>query len=309
MGPIEESLFMSDRLKGVHTIVPTPFGERGELDGESLFTLIDFLVKLGVDGVVVLGVMGEAPKLSEDEQAEVIRVAVAAAAGRIPVFAGAGAAGTDLAVAKGLAALKGGAAGLLVAPPPVQKDAVIFEYYRRLGEAVQAPLILHDYPATTGILLSAELVARLFDEIDQVRVIKLEEPPTGPKIARLRGLCPELSILGGLGGMYLLEELQRGADGIMTGFSFPEILLAIYRAHTRGDLEAARRIFYGACALLRYEFQPGIGLAVRKEIYRRRGAIRTAFVRHPGAQIDGELRRELAQVLDFCPPEALLKAL
>jgi 4-hydroxy-tetrahydrodipicolinate synthase len=298
---------MSPRFHGVHTIVPTPFDERGALDGASLSHLIDFLAGLGVDGVVVLGVMGEAPKLSEAEQAEVIRLAVAAAGGRIPVFAGAGAAGTDLAVAKGAAALIGGAAGLLVAPPPMQKDGVIFDYYRRLGAELQAPLILHDYPAATGMLLSPELVARLFAEIEAVRAIKLEEPPTGPKIAQLRRLCPELAIVGGLGGMFLLEELMRGADGIMTGFSYPEILVAVYRAFVAGDLERAKRIFYGACPLLRYEFQPGVGLALRKEIYRQRGAIACATVRHPGAQIDAALRAELAQILAHCPPEELLR--
>jgi 4-hydroxy-tetrahydrodipicolinate synthase len=296
----------SGRLNGVHTIVPTPFDEQGEFDGNSLHGLIEFLVELGVDGVVVLGVMGEAPKLSEAEQARVIEISLKAAAGRIPVFAGAGAAGTDLAIAKGVAAVRGGAAGLLVAPPPVQKSQVIFDYYRRIGEAVQAPLILHDYPATTGILLDAELVCRMFQEIDQVKAIKLEEPPTGPKISQLRRLCPELSILGGLGGMYFLDELQRGADGIMTGFSYPELLVAIYRAFLRGDLQEAQRLFYGACPLLRYEFQPGIGLAVRKEIYRQRGAIASAYVRHPGAQIDAELKRELRQLLEFAPPAALL---
>lgn len=299
---------MTKRLNGVHTIVPTPFTEKGDLDGNSLRGLIEFLAGLGVDGVVVLGVMGEAPKLSEAEQAEVIRISLEAAAGRIPVFAGAGAAGTDLAIAKGLSAIRGGAAGLLVAPPPVQKSQVIFDYYRRIGEAVQAPLILHDYPATTGILLDAELVCRMFQEIEQVKVIKLEEPPTGPKISQLRKLCPDLSILGGLGGMYFLDELQRGADGIMTGFSYPELLVAIYRAFLGNDLQEAQRIFYGACPLLRYEFQPGIGLAVRKEIYRLRGAIGTAYVRHPGAQIDAELRRELSQLLKFAPPAALLAA-
>ena len=298
---------MSARFHGVHTIVPTPFDAAGALDSASLSRLIDFLVGLGVDGVVVLGVMGEAPKLTEAEQAEVIRLAVAAAAGRIPVFAGAGAAGTDLAVAKGARALEGGVAGLLVAPPPVQKDGVIFDYYRRIGEALQAPIILHDYPAATGILLAPELIARLFAEIEQVQVIKLEEPPTGPKITQLRRLCPELAIVGGLGGMFLLEELQRGADGIMTGFSYPEILVAVYRAFVSGDLARARRIFYGACPLMRYEFQPGVGLALRKEIYRQRGAIAGATVRHPGAQIDAALREELAQILACCPPEQLLR--
>ena len=103
--------------------------------------------------------------------------------------------------------------------------------------------------------------------------------------------------------MYLLEELQRGADGIMTGFSYPEILVAVYRAFVSGDLAPARRIFYGACPLMRYEFQPGVGLALRKEIYRQRGAIAGATVRHPGAQIDAALREELAQILACCPPE------
>lgn len=297
---------MIERLKGIHTIVPTPFNDQGKFDGESLFRLIDFLVQLEVDGVVVLGVMGEAPKLGETEQAEVIRIAVQATAGRIPVFAGTGAAGTDLAISKGLAAIGSGAAGLLVAPPPVQKDSVILNYYRRIGRAVQAPLILHDYPAATGILMSAELVARMFGEIEQIRTIKLEEPPTGPKISQLRQLCPDLSILGGLGGMYFLEELQRGSDGIMTGFSYPELLVAIYSCFVRGDLPEAQRIFYSVCPLMRYEFQPGIGLAVRKEVYRQRGAIRTAHVRHPGAQIDSELQRELSQLLEYAPLAALI---
>lgn len=288
------------RFTGVHTIMPTPFRDGGELDLASLERLTDFLVGLGVDGVVVLGVMGEAPKLADEEQEEVIRTTVAAAAGRIPVFAGSGAAGTDLAVRKSRRAIELGVEGLLVAPPPVQNDAVILDYYRRVGEAVEKPLILHDYPAATGIRLSPELVARLFDEVPAVQVIKLEEPPTGPKISAIRGLGSSISIVGGLGGMFFLEELERGADGMMTGLSFPDLLLSIYRAYTHGDRREARRLFYGACPLLRFEFQPGIGLALRKEIYRRRGAISSAFVRHPGAQIDSRLRAELDAVLEHC---------
>lgn len=288
------------RFTGVHTIMPTPFREDGALDLSSLERLTEFLVGLGVDGVVVLGVMGEAPKLSESEQDEVVRTTVSAAAGRVPVFAGSGAAGTDLAILKSRQALDLGASGLLVAPPPVQNDAVIVEYYRRLGEAVAGPIILHDYPAATGIRLSAEIVARLYGEVPAVKVIKLEEPPTGPKITAIRELGSEISIVGGLGGMYFLEELERGADGMMTGLSFPDLLLAIYRAFVSGSPAEARRLFYDACPLLRYEFQPGIGLALRKEIYRRRGAIESAYVRHPGAQIDDRMRSELDAVLEHC---------
>ncbi len=288
------------RFSGVHTIMPTPFKDGGALDLASLETLTDFLIKLGVDGLVVLGVMGEAPKLSQLEQNEVITTTVQAAGGRVPVFAGSGAEGTDLAVERSLNALSLGASGLLVAPPPVQNDAVIFEYYRRIDAAVDKLIVLHDYPTATGIKLSPQLVARLHAELAHVGVIKLEETPSAPKVSALRKLGSEISIVGGLGGMFFLEELERGSDGMMTGFSYPEVLVAIYQAYRAGDEPKARFLFYGACPVLRYEFQPGIGLALRKEIYRQRGAIRSAFVRHPGTQIDALLRRELASALHAC---------
>jgi 4-hydroxy-tetrahydrodipicolinate synthase len=291
---------VTTKLSGVHTIMPTPFQDDGALDLESLAQLTDFLVKLGVDGVVVLGVMGEAPKLSESEQESVITTTVKAAGGRVPVFTGAGAAGTDLAVQKCKRALELGAAGLLVAPPPVQKDSVIFEYYRRINAAVDKPIILHDYPTATGIQLSPELVVKLHNELEHVSVIKLEETPSAPKVSAIRKLGSDISIVGGLGGMFFLEELDRGADGMMTGFSYPDVLKAIYTAYTSGNRKRAADIFYRACPLLRYEFQPGIGLALRKEVYRQRGAIRSAYVRHPGAQIDDQLKKELAEVTAFC---------
>jgi 4-hydroxy-tetrahydrodipicolinate synthase len=286
------------RFSGVHTIMPTPFTDEGDLDLESLERLTEFLVGLGVDGLVVLGVMGEAPKLSQKEQDEVIRTTVAAAGGRVPVFAGSGAEGTRLAVERSLNALSLGASGLLVAPPPVQNDAVIFEYYRQIDAAVDKLVILHDYPAATGIRLSPQLVARLHAELGNVGVIKLEETPSAPKVSALRKLGSDISIVGGLGGMFFWEELERGADGMMTGFSYPEVLVAIYRAYAAGDKAKAKAVFYRACPILRYEFQPGIGLALRKEVYRQRGAIASAFVRHPGAQIDEQLRAELADALE-----------
>ena len=285
------------RFSGVYTIMPTPFGADGSLDLASLETLTDFLIRLGVDGLVVLGVMGEAPKLSQREQDEVIRETVKAANRRVPVFAGSGAEGTDLAVEKSLNALSLGASGLLVAPPPVQNDAVIFEYYRRIDAAVDSLIMLHDYPAATGIKLSPQLVAKLHAELEYVSVIKLEETPSAPKVSAIRALGSDISIVGGLGGMFFLEELERGSDGMMTGFSYPEVLVAIYQAYSNGNKNEARRLFYTACPILRYEFQPGIGLALRKEVYQQRGAIESAFVRHPGAQIDELLRGELASAL------------
>lgn len=288
---------------GVHTIMPTPFADDGALDLASLERLTDFLIGLGVDGVVVLGVLGEAPKLSQREQDEVIETTVRASAGRVPVFAGAGAGGTDLAVERARNAVARGAAGLLVAPPPVQNDAVIYEYYRRVNAAIESPIILHDYPAATGVSMTTALVARLHDDLRNVDVIKLEDTPSVTKVSALRALGSEISIVGGLGGLYFIEELERGANGIMTGFSYPEVLVSIYHQFLAGDTAAARHTFYTACPLLRYEFQPGIGLALRKEVYRMRGAIQSSYVRHPGAQIDPVAQRELANVIRHIWPD------
>ena len=209
-----------------------------------------------------------------------------------------------MAVARGRRMLAGGAAGLMLAPPPVQNDAVIRAFYQRHDEALGAPIILHDYPSVTGVSLAPELVAEMHDALPSVVVIKLEETPSLPKVSKLRALGSNIGIVGGLGGSFLLEELMRGADGIMTGLSYPELLVQIVKAWHSGDIERAKRVFYGASPLLRYEFQPGIGLAIRKEVYRRRGAIASAHVRHPGAQVDDAIRSELSSVLEACGLDA-----
>ena len=292
------------RLRGVYTIMPTPFDDNGRVDEASLETLTNFLIDRGVDGLTVLGVLGEAPKLSEQEQEGVVRVVTRAADGRVPVYAGASAGGVGLGVRKGMRFLELGASGLMVAPVAPDSRA-IFAQYSALDKAIteahdRCPVIVHDYPAVTGVRLNPELVTRLAAEIGSVSTIKLEDPPTGPKITAIRELGSQISILGGLGGQYLVEELERGANGVMTGLSFPELLVRITRAYETGDPDdfaAARSEFFAAAALLRYEFQPGIGLAIRKEIYRRRGAIARAVIREPGSQIDDRLMAELDQVL------------
>ncbi|TSA81724.1 dihydrodipicolinate synthase family protein [Deinococcus detaillensis] len=287
-------------FQGVYTIMPTAFDAAGALDLASMDRLTKMLIGTGVDGVVVLGVLGEAGKLDQAEQQAVLETTVAASAGRIPVFAGAGAEGTRIAVKKATQMTQWGASGLLVAPPRGAGPAAIAEYYREIGEQSTVPIILHDYPAATGVTMSADLVERLAKEVEAVKVIKLEEPPSGPKVSTLKRRVPDLSVVGGLGGMYFYQELLRGADGIMTGFSFPEVLVEIFAHFTAGRRAEAAQTFYQAAPLLMYEFQPGTGLAIRKEIYRLRGAIQDAHVRHPGSQIDAQLQEEIRDVLLFC---------
>ena len=189
---------------------------------------------------------------------------------------------------------------LLVGPPPVQSDDVIFTYYKRITEAVDIPVILHDYPDATGILMSAPLIARLHAELPTVRYIKLEDPPTGPKMEKLRRLAGEdLQVFGALGGSYAFEELDRGAVGIMTGFGYPELLVDIYRKYRAGDVDGAAKVMYDIACLVRWEYQPGLGVSLRKHILVRRGVFETAYVRHPGAEADAKTLEHLDRILGY----------
>jgi 4-hydroxy-tetrahydrodipicolinate synthase len=242
--------------------------------------------------------MGEAHKLTEGEQERVIEAFRAHLPDGLALVVGARAAGTDVAISMAKTAVRYQPDALLVGPPPIQNDEVIFGYYQRIGAAVDVPLIVHDYPASTGILMSPALIARLHREIETVQYIKLEDPPTGLKIERVRQLAgDDLHIFGALGGMYAFEELDRGAVGIMTGFTYPELLVDIFQRYQRGDLDGSARVFLDVVPLMRFEFQPGLGVSLRKHILVRRGIFETAFVRHPGAQADAKTLEHLDRIL------------
>lgn len=302
----EAHVLRPDAVTGVHTIMPTPFTPAGALDEESLARMVRFLADAGVDGVTVLGYLGEAHKLSEAEQDVVVTITAQAAGGRIKVFSGASAGGVRVSVERGLRFLELGADGLMVAPVSDQPVTVVAQY-RELDAALSAnggrvPVIVHDYPAATGIRLTAAILARLHSEVPSVTTVKLEDAPTPSKVQALKALAPELSVLGGLGGLYLLEELGRGADGVMTGVSFPELLTDAVARSAAGEEDvrvAAHAGYRAAGAYLNFEFQPGVGLAIRKEVYRRRGAIESATVRAPGAVLDPALERELDGQLTY----------
>jgi 4-hydroxy-tetrahydrodipicolinate synthase len=286
------------KLSGIYPIVPTPFDETGKVDGESIEKLSGFLVERQVQGLAILGVMGEAQKLNDREREEVTQLFRQALPKEQALVVGVSAAGTDPAAGAARVAVELGADALLVGPPPVQNDEVIFTYYQRVAEAAGVPVVLHDYPASTGILLSPALIARLYGEIENVKYIKLEDPPTGPKIDRVRKLAgEELGIFGALGGMYVFEELDRGAIGIMTGLAYPEFLVQILERYRDGDMDSAASIFYDILPLIRFEFQPGLGVSLRKHIMVRRGVFRTATVRHPGAQADPKTLEHLDRIL------------
>ena len=286
------------QLHGVNPILPTPFASDGALDLDSLRRLIDLQLDIGVHGVAILGFLGEAHKLTDAERRSVLETVVACVDGRIPVWCGVRALGTAGAVEQARQAEDLGAAAVFVAPIAPQHDAALFEHFATVARAVRVPLVLHDYPSSFGVRLSPELIARLANE-GHAPFIKLEDPPVLTKLSRVLELTSgRIGVFGGLGGTYFLEELQRGAAGILTGFAFPEVLLRIYERFRAGDVAGAARTFDRALPLIRYEFQPGIGLAFRKYLYHRRGAFASTHVRPPGTPLDETSRQELEALVE-----------
>ena len=287
------------KLQGVLPILPTPFTNDGAVDEVSLRRLIDFEREVGVHGVSILGFMGEAHRLSNAERKQVVATVVDQAGGSFPTWVGVLAFGAAGAIEQAREAQELGAQGVFVAPIGVQNDQVIFDYYASVADALDIPVAIHDFPESFRTILSPELIARMADKIAGVSYIKLEDYPVLAKMSRIQRLAPDsIGIFGGLGGVYFLEELQRGSRGVMTGFAFPEVLVDVYEAFRVGDSGRAAALFDRYVPLIRYEFQPKIGLAYRKFVYHRRGIIDSTFIRPPGLQIDDYTRAELMAIIE-----------
>ena len=187
----------------------------------------------------------------------------------------------------------------MIAPPRMEKptDEDVVRLYETIAEQIDQPIVVQDFPPVNGITMSAEMLAKLAERIPNARYLKLEDPPLMQKIGAIREATDKFAIFGGLGGMFFLEELERGAAGTMTGFAFTEILVAVYQKYTSGQHEAAERIFDQYLPLIRYENQPVINLTIRKELLYRRGAIANATPRDPFAPIDAGTQGEIDRVL------------
>ncbi len=288
-----------EQLHGVYNILTTPFNPNGELDETSLRHLTESVIQMGVTGLTILGVAGEAHKLTEPESRRLIDVVMGVNNGRVPIVIGASRDGTDTTIAACKEAERLGAAGVMIAPPTfAQPGPALTEHFRRVGDAIGVPITLQDYPPVNGVTLSPRAMAEIVEAVPQITTIKLEDPPTPQRIAQTRSLTGDrVSIVGGSGGMYLLDELRRGGSGTMTGFAFPEVLVAIWNAWSSGDRERAATTYYTYLPVLVFEGQPRIGVAVRKEILRRRGLIDHATVRHPGPSLVAGVVEDLDEML------------
>ncbi len=274
------------RLKpGVHNISATPFLPNGSLDLASLRTLLDFLIERGCNGALVLGVLGEADKLSDRERDEVLAATLDHAGDRLQISVGITHGSTVVARQRAQEAEAAGAMAVMISPPPGSAAGpALREHFLRIADGLSIPVIVQDHPASSGVKLPVEFIASLYDQLPPDSAVKLEDPPTARKMAALHAMQPGFQIFGGLGGVSLYQELLAGSDGAMTGFAIVDTLVEIVSAFLAGHRDRAYEAYAAALPMMVLEAQPGV--ALRKEILRRLGAIEHATVRQPAPALD-----------------------
>jgi len=305
---------LTETATGVYTIAVTPFLPDGALDLASIDRMVDFYLEKGATGLTVLGMMGEAGKLSAEESLIVVRRVLARTS--VPVVVGVSAPGCAARETLSKQVMDIGAAGVMVAPTGgLRSDDQIAGYYHNVaGVLGDVPFVLQDFPLATGVVIPASVILRIVEDCPTCVMLKHEDWPGLDKISALRaasdGGARRISILCGNGGLYLTEEMLRGADGAMTGFAYPEMMAQVIAAMSGGDMTRARDIFDAYLPMVRYEAQPGLGLAIRKYSLAKRGAIAHATLRSPGAtlgalaaaEVDALAARQNAKLSAFGVP-------
>ena len=288
---------------GVYVIAPTPFHPDGRVDDASIDRMTDFFLQAGVTGITVLGQLGEAPKMTHDESVAIVRRVTARV--QVPVVVGVSAPGFAAMRALTQDAMDAGAAAVMIAPPSsLRTDDSIVAYYRQASEAIGAdvPFVIQDYPLTFSVQMAPAVIRRIVQENPACAMLKHEDWPGLDKITQLRawerdGSLRHLPILTGNNALFLDFEMERGADGANTGYCFPDMLVDVVRLSAAGRRDEAHDLFDAHLPLIRYEQQPGPGLAVRKYVLMRRGIIASDTLRRPGAALSPLARSEVDYLL------------
>jgi 4-hydroxy-tetrahydrodipicolinate synthase len=297
---------MIDRNSGgVFIIAITPFNDVGAVDKFSTDRLVDYYLDSGVSGITILGMMGEANKLSLDESNLFVSQVIKRVNGKIPVVVGVSSPGINTLQALTRHSMDSGAGGVMVAPASgLNTEQKILSYFdmvcSHLGPDV--PICYQDFPQTTNVHISVPTIVKLATDFSQIVMFKHEDWPGLNKLTALRQSSevkgiPRLSILVGNAALFLPQELQRGADGAMTGFAYPEMLVAVEGLHREGKIDEAENIFDAFLPLIRYEQQIGIGMSLRKEILYRKKVIDSPFVRMPRTVLSGIDQTELSRLM------------
>ena len=296
---------LDSTTRGVFAIAPTPFLADGSVDVTSIDRLTDFYVACGCTGITVLGIMGEAPKLRQDEALAVATQVIRRAKG-LPVIVGVSAPGFAAMTSLANSVMEAGAAGVMIAPPPaLRTDDQIVQYFAQATEAVgtSIPFVLQDYPLTLTVVMTPGVIRRIVNENPSCVMLKHEDWPGLEKISALRaferdGSMRHISILSGNGGLFLDFETERGAGGAMTGYCFPDMLVDVVRLSQSGKRDEAHDLFDAHLPLLRYEQQPAIGLAVRKYVMMRRGILSSDTQRKPAGTLSATAKTEIEFLLN-----------
>ncbi len=296
---------MNEKTKGVFVIAATPFTEDGAIDYDSADTMTENYIEQGVSGITILGIMGEAVKMSVEESDQFMRHMIKRVDGRVPVVVGVSDYGTINIARLSRSSMDAGACGVMIAPiPGLNTEEKLYNYFAQVFQTLghDIPVCYQDYPQTTGVHISVACLNRMITDYAQLVMFKHEDCPGLSKLSNIRRTSESdgvrrVSILAGNGGLYLPQELRRGADGAMTGFAFPELLVEVVNLFEAGNAEDGEDLFDAYLPLIRYEQQIGYGLAVRKEILRRRGAIACAATRAPGPKLSEEDHLELSAIM------------
>jgi len=297
-------MLLDTTASGLFPIAPTPFHPDGRVDYASVDTLIQRYIAAKATGVTVLGIMGEAPKLEPEESLE-ITARFIDGMGKLPVIVGVSAPGFAAMRSLARAVMERGAAGVMIAPvPSLRTDDQITGYYRQAVEAIGAdiPFVIQDYPLTLSVQMTPKVIRDIVQEHASCVMLKHEDWPGLEKISTLRGFQKDgsmkpISILTGNGGLFLDFEMERGADGAMTGYAFPEMLADVVDMQKVGRRDEAHDLFDAHLPLLRYEQQQGVGLATRKYVLMRRGFIASDAQRKPGGALTPAARAEVDYLL------------
>lgn len=289
---------------GVFPIAPTPFHPDGAIDWQSTEKLLNWYREIGSDGVTVLGIMGEAPKLEPAEALALLKCAVDAMEAR-PVIVGVSAPGFAAMRALAREAMEAGAASVMIAPPnTLRTDDQIVTYYTQAIEAIgtDVPFVIQDYPLITSVVMTPGVIRRIVQDNPSCVMLKAEDWPGLEKITTLRnwqaeGALRDLAIMTANGGLFLDFEMERGADGSNTGYAFPEMLIDVVRFSKSGQRDSAHDLFDAHLPLLRYEQQPVLGLAVRKYVMMRRGILASDAQRKPGGSLSSIAKAEVDYLL------------
>jgi len=292
---------LDETAQGVYPIAVTPFHPDGRVDTASVDRMTDFYIECGATGLTILGIMGEAPKLDMEEALGITRQVVNRT--KVPVIVGVSAPGFAAMRSLARGAMDLGAAGVMIAPPPsLRTDDQITTYYAQAVEAIgtDIPFVIQDYPLTLTVVMTPKVIRQIVQDHASCVMLKHEDWPGLEKISTLRGFQKDgsmkpISILTGNGGLFLDFEMERGADGAMTGYAFPDMLVDVVRLQQDGKRDAD--LFDAHLPLLRYEQQQGVGLAVRKYVLQKRGAIASDAQRKPGPGLTAKAKTEIDYLL------------